>query len=310
VAATSRGPLGWWLGEADGGTASATGRALCGLAGTPATLSAIQLGIQGLVTTISNACVGGSQALGLAMDQLRHGHADVMLVAGHDFPLVDGIVSAFEEIGVLAPRTLNPTEAMRPYDHQRSGFVLGEGAVVLCLERVGYADHRGARRYAEVLGQSSLNEAAHPTTMDQTGKRAADLVRRLLDDAGRRADEIGYVCGHGSATTYNDRAECRMLERLLPDVAAHDRPPLGSVKPVFGHTLGASAIVNAAATALMLHHQTLVPTANYRQAADDCPGDHVASGPRSVELRLAVSMSHALGSQSAAVLMGTAPGRR
>jgi 3-oxoacyl-[acyl-carrier-protein] synthase II len=227
-------------------------------------------------------------------------------VAGHEFPLVPGIVDSFGDLGVLAARTADPSQAMRPYDRERTGFVLGEGAIVLCLERYGHALHRGARCYAELVGQRSLNEAAHPTTMDQTGKRAAELVWQLLGEAGHRVDEIDYVCGHGTATAYNDRAESRMVEQMFPDMPALDRPPLGSVKPVFGHTLGAAALVNAAATAMMLYHQTMAPTANHGQTADDCPGDHLADGPRPSRLRLAVSMSHALGSQSAAALLGAA----
>lgn len=306
IASTSRGPLGWWLGEDETPSASATQRALAGLTGTPATMSAIQLGLQGLVTTISNACVGGSQALGVASNQLRFGDADVMLVAGHEFPLVPGVIKSLQDLGVLADHRPDPAAAMRPYDQLRGGFVPGEGAIVLCLERYDHAARRGARAYAELLGQRSLNEAAHPTTMDQSGKRAAELVWQLVGDAEREVHEIDYVCGHGSATTYNDRAECRMLGQLFPEAPAQELPPLGSVKPVFGHTLGAAALVNVAACALMLHHQTVVPTANLGQAAQDCPGDHVAGGPRESRLRLAVSMSHALGSQSAAALLGSA----
>jgi 3-oxoacyl-[acyl-carrier-protein] synthase II len=306
VDSTSRGPLGWWLQGEGRAVGSATGRALSGLPGSSATMSAIHLNLQGLVTTIANACVGASQALGMAIRELRSGEADVMLVGGHDFPLVPEIVTTLAEMGVLAPAAAGPPGTMRPYDRERAGFVPGEGAVVLCLENLSHARGRGARCYAEVLGQKSLNEAAHPTTMDQSGKVAADLVGQLVYRAGRQVTEIGYVCGHGSATIANDRAECRMVEHLIPDRPCGEWPPLGSVKPVFGHCLGASQAVNIAATALMIYHQTLAPTVNCEQAAPDCPGDHVIGGPRPADVQLAVSMSHALGSQTAAALLGVA----
>jgi 3-oxoacyl-[acyl-carrier-protein] synthase II len=305
VDSTSRGPLAWWLADEGRDVASATARTLAGLPGSAATMAAIHFNLQGLVTTISNACIGGSQALGLAVHALRVGEADVMLVGGHEFPFDPGIVTALSQTGVLAHDAERPSQAMRPYDRLHSGFALGEGAIVLCLERLERARRRQARVYAELLGQKSINEANHPTTMDQSGKRAADLVGQLLAAARRRPSDLGYICGHGSATVYNDRAECQMVEQLFPDRPVMARPPLGSVKPIFGHCLGAAAIVNAAATALMLHHQLLAPTANCEQPAPDCPGDHITDGPHPADLRLAASVSHALGSQSAAMLLST-----
>ena len=208
--------------------------------------------------------------------------------------------------GVLSPEASVPAQAIRPYHRARAGMALGEGSLVLCLERESSARARGARIYANLLSHVALNEANHPTTMDLTGKVTADVFQTALDAAGRDAAEVGYFCGHGTATRYNDLAESRAVRELYPGRRPGALPPIGSVKPIYGHTLGLAGVVNVAATALMLAHQRLAPTINLTEVDPECDQDHVADGPRDTPLDVAVSLAFALGSQTSVAVLGAA----
>ncbi|MFI9018934.1 beta-ketoacyl-[acyl-carrier-protein] synthase family protein [Streptomyces griseus] len=305
LASSSRGPLQWWDDQPD--TAErGPGRAaaLVSLPGAPASLYAVYAGLRGPVATLSSACVGGHQAVGWAADLLAANVVDAMIVVGHEFPLVPGLMRTYEALGVLSGQIDRPEEALRPYSSDRDGFVLGEGAVALTLERAGDVRRRGAESYATVLGQRSENEAAHATSMDPSGRSMAGLVRRLFEGTGVAADNLSYVCGHASATGINDVAECRCLGMLYEGRPHASRPPLGGNKPVFGHTLGASGVVNAAACALMIRHQELAPTRIVGTIDPECAHDHVSEGPRRTRVRSTLSLSFALGSQSSALLLG------
>jgi len=310
VMSSSRGPSSWWrevLTGADPAAFGDKGAMFRGLPGCPASLSAIYTGAQGLVTTLSNACVGGHQAVGVALRELRSGAADVMLVGGHEFPIIPEVAACYRAMGhgVLSSEREDPSRAVRPYSADREGFALGEGSVVLCLERARHAAARGARVYAQVLSAASLNEAAHPTTMDLTGKVTAGVVEDALAQAGRSAADVDYLCAHGTATRYNDIAESRALRALYPDRSVAQLPPLSSNKPIYGHTFGMAGIINVAATSLMIHHQVIAPTINLTATDPECDHDHVFEGPRPARVDLAVSMSFAFGSQTSVVTVGT-----
>lgn len=310
VQSSSRGPLSWWRETITAGPGQDpyAGKATAmfrGLAGCPATLSAIGVGARGLVTTVSSACVGGHHAIGIALRELRSGSADVVLAGGHEFPIAPEVARCYLALGdgVLSPEADDPAGAVRPYDRDRRGFALGEGAMTLCLERESSARERGARIYARILGHRALNEAHHATSMDLVGDVTASVVAGVLENAGRKPEEIGYVCGHGTATRYNDIAESRALRRLLPHHDDAGLPPHGSNKPVYGHTFGMAGIINVAATSLMLHHQRLARTANHLNPDPECDHDHVAEGPRDTEIDLAVSLSFAFGSQTSVMAL-------
>ncbi|GGK87737.1 3-oxoacyl-ACP synthase [Sphaerisporangium melleum] len=309
VMSSSRGPLSWWRDALTGASPAPfgdMGAMFRGLAGCPASLSAIHLDAQGLVTTLSNACVGGHQALGVALRELRAGAADVMFVGGHEFPITPEVAACYRATGgkVLSTEREDPTRAVRPYNSDREGFALGEGSVVLVLERASFAAARGARAYAELLSVASLNEAAHATTMDLTGKVTASLIETMLTDLGRDPEEVDYFCAHGTATPYNDLAESRALRALYPGRSADRLPPMSSNKPIYGHTFGLAGIMNVAATGLMAHHQTIAPTINLTDPDPECDHDHVAEGSRAARVGLAVSMSFAFGSQTAVAAVG------
>jgi len=309
VGSCSRGPIGWVEEAANSASGFPDkGAMLCSIPGTATTLAAIDSDIQGNVTTLSNACVGGNQAIGVALDTLRADRADAVLVVGYEFPLTSVVLRSFASMGkgVLAAERENPALAMKPYNRHRDGLVLGEGAVVLCLERASFARRRNARVYAEVLAHAGLCEAANPFSMDLTGARTASVIRDSLEEAGAKPGDVQYYCGHGTGTKYNDLAESKALGMLYDDRRREHWPPLSSNKPIYGHLLGAAGVVNAAATALMLHHGTLAPTINYTDPDPDCDHDHVGEGSRPVALDLAVSMTFAIGSQTSAVVLGAA----
>ncbi|MDQ1104110.1 beta-ketoacyl-[acyl-carrier-protein] synthase family protein [Nocardioides zeae] len=309
VQSSSRGPLAWWASAMDPGAGGApygdSGAMFRGLAGCPASLAAIYLGAQGLVTTISSACVGGHHAVGIALDELRSGRADVVLAGGHEFPVLAEVARCYLAFGpgVLSSESEDPTRAVRPYSADREGFALGEGATTLCLERESSARARGARIYARVLSHAPANEAAHGTSMDLTGKVTASVMGRALAAADRDRDQVGLVVGHGTATRYNDLAESRALRALFVGRDDADLPPHTSNKPIYGHTFGMAGVINVAATALALHHQTLTPTANLVAPDPECDTDHVAGGPRRAAIDVALSLSFAFGSQTSVMAM-------
>ena len=309
VMSSSRGPLAWWrdaLLGADPAAFGDKGVMFRGLPGCPASLCAIYNGAQGLVTTVSNACVGGHQAIGIAMRELQAGAADAMLVGGHEFPVIPEVAACYRAMGkgVLSAEQHHPDRAVRPYSDDREGFALGEGSVVLCLERASHAAARGARPYARILSVASLNEAAHPTTMDLTGKVTAALMDNALTRAGRDRADVDYFCAHGTATRYNDIAESRAVRALYPERTPGRLPPLSSNKPIYGHTFGLAGIINVAATSLMVKHQVIAPTINLTTPDPECEQDHVFEGPRPARVELALSMSFAFGSQTSVVAVG------
>lgn len=302
IGSSSRGPVQWW--ERESGSATGVGRVIGGLPGAPASIAAIRAGIQGYVTTVSSACVGGTHALRLAAAELRADEADVMIVVGHEFPLTAKLMQAYTDpkSRVLSPGT-TPAESIRPYDADRNGTVLGEGAVTLVLEREADAVARGAHVYAYLLATGVANEAAHPTTLELSGEKTAALAERVIKQADLSIGDIGYVCGHGTGTRANDVAESRAVRRVFGE---HTDVALTSVKPIFGHLFGASSLVNIAATASMLDAQMLAPTANSTRADAECGLDSVFGGAREVDLRAALSFAFAVGSQSAVVALAAA----
>ncbi|WP_052745599.1 beta-ketoacyl-[acyl-carrier-protein] synthase family protein [Allosalinactinospora lopnorensis] len=309
IGTSSRGPVEWWSQTCSRKVIDSRfppvepeQGVFASLPGSPVTLSAIRLGAKGVVTTLSNACVGGHQAVGLALELLRSGQADVMVVIGYETPFVPEVLRVYSPAGagVLSCAEGDPRGALKPYDRHRDGFVMGEGAVAMVLETEESARRRGIPAYARVGSVITLNEAEHATRMDLSGRFTADMMTQAMAGAGSSMERLDYVCGHGTATRYNDAAESRAL-RIA--VGGRPLPPLGSIKPVFGHLLGASGALNCAATAMMLDKQCLVPTINCVDVDPECDLDHVREGARSTRVRSAMSLSFAIGSQSSALVL-------
>ncbi|WP_169813788.1 beta-ketoacyl-[acyl-carrier-protein] synthase family protein [Nocardia pseudobrasiliensis] len=299
AAASSRGPMAWWSRRECAGTG--IGSVINGLAGTPASMAAIHFGIRGMVSTLSSACVSGAHALRLAAAQLADGEADAVVVAGHDFPLTAEFVATYCDPAtrvISVGRTVETS--IRPYDIDRDGTTFGEGAVSLIVERESDARARGARIYACISAIGNGNEADHPTSMDKTGVKTEQLARRVVQRAGLSTADIDYVCGHGTGTRLNDLSESRAVRGLLGE---QTDVPLTSVKPVFGHLLGASTLINVAATALMIRHQTVAPTANCRQPDPECGLDPVSGAARSRTIDAALSLGFSIGGNTSVIAM-------
>jgi 3-oxoacyl-[acyl-carrier-protein] synthase II len=279
---------------------------MASMASNPTNLTAIRSNIQGFVTTISAACVGGHHAVSLCYQAIRKGRAEVMYAGGHEFAILKPIIQMYSDpqSRVMSAQSENYCKAMKPYDKKRDGFVLGEGAIVLCLERLEHALARKAKIYAEVLGALSYNEADHALRMDLTGLKAANGMRTLIRISKRNLMDVDYFCGHGTATYNNDLAESRALEKLYEGKPRRYWAPLGSIKPIYGHTFGAAGVINVAATALMIKNQTLCPTINLDEPDIECEHDHVQEGQRKTRVKFAISLAFAIGSQSSFVSLG------
>ncbi len=279
---------------------------LTSMSSNPTNLTAINNNIQGFVTTVSAACVGGHHAVSLCYQAIRKGRAEIMYAGGHEFPLVKPLMMMYSDpqSRVMSIEKDNPKKAMKPYDKNRDGFILGEGAIVLCMESYEHAVKRGARIYSEILGTLSYNEADHAMRMDLTGKKAANGLNQLLKISKKNINEIDYICGHGTATRNNDYAETKAMEVFYDTIPKRKWAPVGSIKPIFGHTFGAAGIINIAATSLMIKNQIICPTINLENVDPDCDHDHVAEGSRKTEIDFAISLAFAIGSQSSFVSLG------
>ncbi|MDI5961240.1 beta-ketoacyl-[acyl-carrier-protein] synthase family protein [Streptomyces sp. SL13] len=263
---------------------------------------AIRHGIRGYSSAVSTACAAGAQSIAEGLRLLRAGDADVVVCGGSESSLHPTIASAFANTRALASGWQDPAQASRPFDERRNGFVLGEGAAVLVLERTDFAAARGATGYADLIGWGATTDAHHPTSPRPDGEGAAACVRRAIDDAGLAPGDIDHVNAHGTGTKLGDRAETAALHTVFGDTG----PAVSSVKGNTGHLLGASGAVEAVATVLSVAHGVLPPTANLDAPAPDCELDHVRAAPRHTRVRAALSNSFAFGGHNISLLFGPA----
>jgi 3-oxoacyl-[acyl-carrier-protein] synthase II len=263
---------------------------------------AMHFGLTGPNTCVVTACAAGAHAVGEGYRLIRDGLADVVLVGGTEAAIVPITVAAFAQMQALT-RNPDPETASRPFDAERSGFVLGEGACMLVLEREDIARARSARLHAEVAGYGASADAYHITQPDPAGTGAALAIRTALRDAGEEPEAVGYVNAHGTSTPLNDAAETAAIKAALgEDVGG--RVPVSSTKSMTGHLLGAAGAVEAAATALAISHGVLPPTIHYRTPDPDCDLDCVPNEARRVEgLTLALSNSFGFGGQNAVLAL-------
>ena len=313
---------GVWIGSALGGVAFAeeqhSGYVERGVRGVAPTLAlavfggagasnvALDLGINGPTVGNANSCASGAVAIGQAFEAVRDGTVDVAIAGGSEAPLAPLTFGAFAMIRVLSQRNDDPATASRPFDRDRDGFVMGEGAAVLVLEEREAALGRGARIVAEVLGYGASNDAYHMTAPRPDGRDAARAMCLALADAGIGPDRIGYVNAHGSGTLLNEPAEARAIAIALGPHAGE--VPVSSTKGLYGHALGASGAIEAAITALALQHETLPGTCNLVELD---PAIELNVLRRSVRAapEAAVSNSFGFGGMNAALVLARHPGQ-
>jgi len=269
------------------------------LANMAAARIAIAYGITGYSSSISTACSSGAQSVAEALRLIRHGEADVVVCGGFDAPLHPTIAAAFSNARALARRWEDPRQASRPFDRRRNGFVLGEGAGVLVVERAADADARGVAGYADLLGWGAATDAHHPTTPRPDGAGAAACMRRAIADAGLAPSDVDHVNAHGTSTPLGDRAEALAINTVF----GPHRPAVASVKGLTGHLLGASGVIEAVATALTVNRGVIPPTANLDDPDPDCDLDHVRGAPRTGPVRAALTNSFAFGGHDVSLLL-------
>lgn len=263
---------------------------------------AIELGAHGPNSTNAMSCASGTIAIGEGFRQVRDGYADVMVCGGAEAPLAPLCFGAFALIRAMSTRNDDPTRASRPFDRDRDGFVMGEGAAILVLEERDRAIARGARIYAEMLGFGVTNDAHHMTAPRPDGLQAARAMRLALADGGVAADEIDYVNAHGSATPLNDPTESLAIRQVFGERTA--KLPVSGTKGYHGHALGASGAFEAAVCALALDRGWVPPTVNLEVPDAACDLQHVPPEGRALTAQRVISNSFGFGGINAALVLG------
>jgi len=261
---------------------------------------AIELGLKGPCTCIATACAAGTNAVGEAFHAIRDGYAEVMVAGSTESCITPLAVGGFTTMRALT-ETDDPARASIPFDAQRSGFVIGEGAGVLILEEREHARARGARILGEVVGYGASCDAHHVTAPDPEGIETARCMRGALDDAGLDASSIGYVNAHGTSTPMNDRCETVALHRVFTGASA--QVPVGSTKSMTGHLLGASGSVEAILCACALRDGFIPPNINYREPDAACDVNVVANRGYAADLHYAMSNSFGFGGHNASIVL-------
>ena len=271
----------------------------------PAGMVAIDLGAKGPNLCVSSACASGTHAIGEAAEWIRRGDAVAVVAGGTEAAVTLVGVGTFAAMQALSTRNGEPERASRPFDRDRDGFVMAEGAAVLVLEELSHARARGARIYAEIAGYGATADAAHITQPDEDGDGARRCIVRALQRAGAAPEDVGYVNAHGTSTALNDVAETRVIHRVFGDHAA--RVPVSSTKSMTGHLLGAAGALEAFFSVMAIHDRYLPPTINLDNPDPECDLDHVANTGRPAEPRLVLSNSFGFGGHNASLAIAAPP---
>jgi len=253
----------------------------------------IRYGAKGINYTPTSACSSGGHAIGEAFRLIRLGEQDAVIAGGAEAALTPLGLGGFIAMKAVSSRNDCPEKASRPFDRNRDGFVMSEGAGVLVLEELEQARSRGAKIYAEVIGYGTNSDAYHITAPSPEGEGAVRCMRLALRSGGIDPLEVDYINAHGTSTPYNDATETHAIKRVFGEQAA--RMAVSSTKSMTGHLLGAAGGVEAVYSALALHHQCLPPTINYEEPDPECDLDYVPNTPRQAPIRVALSNSFGFG---------------
>ena len=257
-----------------------------------------ELGVRGPNTTINTACASGTDALGHALNLIRLGQAQALLAGGAEAMVTQLALSSMGRLGALSKNNDDPEHASRPFDANRDGFILGEGAGVLMLESEESALARGARIYCELAGVGWSFDATDDTAPDPEGQALA--MRRAMKDASVDPGEIDYINAHGTSTQYNDRTETEAIKIALGEAARRVR--LSSTKSMTGHLAAGAGGIEAVASVLAMHHGVIPPTINYEVPDPGCDLDVTPNIAREAELNVVLSNSFGLGGQNATAI--------
>jgi len=263
---------------------------------------AINLRAFGPVYTVTTACASATDAIGNAMRHIREGLADIMIAGGAEAPITPLGIAGFNVIQALSSKyTDDPTKASRPFDKDRDGFVMGEGAGLLVLESLEHAQARGATILAEVVGNGFTNDANHLTAPHPEGIGAARAMQMALRDAGLEPTDIDYINAHGTSTPINDPTETLAIHKTFGDAAASI--PVSSTKSVTGHCLGAAGAVEAIASVLAIRDNFIPPTINLDEPGEGCDLDYVPNTGRAAEVNAVMSNSLGFGGHNGVLVL-------
>ncbi|MGI6376652.1 MAG: beta-ketoacyl-ACP synthase II [Anaerolineae bacterium] len=275
---------------------------------TPASMAAIEFGLTGPNFAVTSACASGANAIGEAANMLRHGLADVALCGGAENGVIEIALAGFSAMKALSTRNDDPASASRPFDRDRDGFVVGEGAAILIIETLEHAQARGAHIYAELLGYGSNDDAFHITAPTEDGAGAAACMQLALRDADLQPQQIGYINAHGTSTPLNDATETRAIKRALGEHAY--RVPVSSTKSMTGHLLGAAGALEAVLCIKAIETGIIPPTMNLQHRDPECDLDYVPNAARQAQVQVVLSNSFGFGGHNACLILGAPQGGR
>lgn len=261
---------------------------------------AIKYGMRGPNYSVATACASATNAIGDALKAIRYDDADVMITGGSEAALTPMGLSGFQNMKALSSRHDDPATASRPFDRERDGFVLSEGAGILVLEELEHARARGARIYCELLGFGSSGDAGHITQPDEHGTGAAKAMSLALANAGINPEQIDYINAHGTSTPLGDKSETKAVKSVFGEYAKS--VSISSTKSHLGHSLGASGGIELILTAKALLDNVVPPTINLQSADPECDLDYTPNQPRERQLRVAMSNSFGFGGHNASLI--------
>jgi 3-oxoacyl-[acyl-carrier-protein] synthase II len=268
---------------------------------TPGGTIAIHLGLRGINYAVVTACASGTNAVGEASEVIRRGQTDVMLAGGTEASIIPIAMAGLDVMGALSTRNDEPERASRPFDLNRDGFLMGEGAGVLVLEALEHAQQRGAHILAEVSGYGSTNDAFHISAPAENGAGAALCMRMALEKAGLDILDIDYINAHGTSTSLNDKSETAAIKSVFGEKAYS--LPISSTKSMTGHLLGAAGALEAALVVQTIQANLLPPTINYETPDPECDLDYVPNNARPAVVEHAMSNSFGFGGHNATVIL-------
>jgi 3-oxoacyl-[acyl-carrier-protein] synthase II len=266
---------------------------------------AIYFGARGPNMCSVTACASGTHAVGDAFQAIQRGEVEIMIAGGTEAAISPVVFAGLDVLKVMSARNDEPEKASRPFDKDRDGFVISEGAAVVILEEMEHALDRGARVYAEVLGYGHNSDAYHITAPDPDGEGAAACMRMALDDAGISADRVDYINAHGTSTALNDLSETRAIKSIFQERSS--RLPVSSNKSVTGHLWGGSGALEILFSVLTIVRGIIPPTANYQTPDPECDLDYVPNTAREAKVDVVLSNSFGFGSTNGTLIVGRFP---
>jgi len=261
---------------------------------------AIRFGVRGPNMALATACASGNNAIGEALEMLRRGAADVMFAGASEAALIPVAMAGMNVMTALSTRNDDPQAASRPFDKDRDGFLMGEGAGMIVLETLEHARARGANILAEVTGYGTTDDAHHISAPAENGAGAAMSMKLALENAGLTIDDIGYINAHGTSTPLNDKSETAAIKTVFGEQAY--QIPVSSTKSMTGHLLGASGAVEATFCVMAIRDQILPATINYQTPDPDCDLDYVPNQPRQASPKHVMSNSFGFGGHNATLV--------